>query len=119
MKSDNGLLMIGLGVAAYFMFVKKATPSTIMATGQQPRSTSGTVQPSGTSYVKWIQAALNALMDCGLEIDGIMGAGTATCVRQFQAMRKITVDGVVGKQTDWEIHSALGEPGYIENANPY
>jgi peptidoglycan hydrolase-like protein with peptidoglycan-binding domain len=44
--------------------------------------------------VKWMQARLPGLM-----IDGIFGPKTTSAVKTFQALKKLTVDGIVGLNT--------------------
>ena len=49
--------------------------------------------------VKWIQTALNNIMNSGLVVDGDFGSLTETAVKNFQTIYAIDVDGVVGNQT--------------------
>jgi hypothetical protein len=59
-----------------------------------------TVQSGNTGVVVIaVQAALNAADDAGLPTDGIFGVQTLAAVRGFQAIKKLTVDGVVGPDT--------------------
>jgi len=49
--------------------------------------------------IEVLQAALNALgFDCG-KVDGIYGSKTKAAVIAFQKAKKLSVDGIVGKQT--------------------
>ncbi len=49
--------------------------------------------------VKAVQTALNAAgFDCG-NVDGVFGLKTAAAAAKFQAAKKLTVDGIVGKNT--------------------
>ncbi|MEE3344198.1 MAG: L,D-transpeptidase family protein [Bacilli bacterium] len=51
------------------------------------------------SNVKALQRKLNEKMDCSLEVDGVFGKKTYACVVRYQNKNKLTVDGIVGKQT--------------------
>ena len=49
--------------------------------------------------VRQVQEALNATgFDCG-NVDGVFGLKTAAAAAKFQAAKKLTVDGIVGKNT--------------------
>jgi Putative peptidoglycan binding domain len=50
-------------------------------------------------WVKSVQGILNAKQNAGLDTDGRFGPATNTAVRNFQASRTITVDGIVGPVT--------------------
>ncbi len=51
-----------------------------------------------------IQRALNSAMASGLTADGIFGSGTEAKVKQYQSIRSLTSDGIVGPATwqDWQ-----------------
>lgn len=51
------------------------------------------------SEIIFVQRALNALIDAGLEEDGIWGSATERKVREFQRSRGLKDDGVVGTKT--------------------
>lgn len=52
--------------------------------------------------VRQVQHWLNLELDgSDLERDGIYGPKTEACVRAYQRLKKLTVDGIVGRQT-WE-----------------
>ena len=52
-----------------------------------------------SGYVKSAQALLNVKNKAGLVADGVFGAKTYAAVRSFQTAKKLTVDGVIGKDT--------------------
>lgn len=65
-------------------------------------------RPSGTPYLKtgsmgsgvrWLQTALNNLMNAGLSVDGQFGIGTKNAVIKFQEQYGLEADGVVGPST--------------------
>lgn len=51
------------------------------------------------SNVELLQTKLNQIMDCKLEVDGIYGSKTATCVSNFQKANNLTETGTVNKST--------------------
>lgn len=62
------------------------------------------------NVVKWIQGAMNSLMNLPepLEVDGIYGAKTKAAVRQFQVNNKMDViDGWAGRVTQALIDTLL------------
>lgn len=61
------------------------------------------------SFVKRLQALLNALRNAGLAEDGDFGPATEGAVRNFQTSAHIVVDGIVGSQT-WGALVTLNEP---------
>ena len=68
-----------------------------------------------------LQAILNVVSDAGLVEDGIFGPLTEMAVTEFQAMRHLLVDGVVGPQTWTALLSAPGRfPAVIvEQPQPF
>ncbi len=65
-------------------------------------------RPSGTPYLKtgstgsgvrWLQTALNNLMNAGLSVDGQFGTGTKNAVIKFQEQYGLEADGVAGPST--------------------
>lgn len=60
---------------------------------------------TGTN-VKTLQTELNTITDCALEIDGIFGSKTKTCVENFQKKYNLEVDGIVGIKTCRRLNSA-------------
>ncbi len=59
--------------------------------------------------VKWIQTALNNIMNAGLDVDGDFGSLTEAAVKNFQTMYAIDVDGVVGNQTITKLREAWAD----------
>lgn len=49
--------------------------------------------------VKWVQTALNTLMNSGLKVDGNYGTGTVAAVKLFQAQYGLAADGICGPIT--------------------
>lgn len=113
-----GIILIGAGA---FLLLNKSSASAapVLPSGIRPSTSNRTSTVQANNYIGWVQSSLNILMGCGLAVDGKMGPLTTACIRRFQAMRGLTVDGIMGSETDWEIKSALGQPGYIETPNPY
>ncbi len=115
----NPLFLVLLGIGGYFLWTRSARPAPALpAGGVRSLATTPRMQaPAGDNYIKWVQTSLNKLMGCGLVIDGIIGPLTKSCLVRFQIMRQLSPDGIIGPQTDYEIKSALGMPGFIEQ--PY
>ncbi len=57
------------------------------------------------SDVKKLQEQLNKVMNCNLEIDGIYGSKTYSCVVKFQDANNLTTDGIVGDKTYKKLYS--------------
>ena len=53
---------------------------------------------SGEDVMK-IQKKINKVMKCDLDVDGEYGPKTAAEVVRFQAKKKLTPDGIVGRKT--------------------
>lgn len=71
----------------------------------------GEVNRSSRDYIMWVQQALNRLMGLRLVVDGISGTQTRSAVRSFQQQRGLTVDGIVGPQTEQALIAAgAGNP---------
>ena len=49
--------------------------------------------------VKLLQSKLNEVVSCGLVVDGAFGPLTDSCVRKFQEVYGLQVDGIVGPKT--------------------
>lgn len=54
----------------------------------------------GTEFVRWVQHALNQLLNVRLRVDGMMNRATREAVRSFQRQRGLPVDGIVGPETE-------------------
>lgn len=52
------------------------------------------------SKVKEIQRMLNAVLGCSLKIDGIIGHGTNSKIKDFQTIYRLHIDGIYGEKTD-------------------
>ena len=59
-----------------------------------------------SDYVRWIQDSLNKILGLRLTVDGINGTQTKSAVRSFQEKNGLTVDGVVGPNTEAVLISA-------------
>jgi peptidoglycan hydrolase-like protein with peptidoglycan-binding domain len=71
----------------------------------------GEVNRSSGDYIRWVQQSLNRIMGLRLAVDGISGAQTRSAVRSFQQQRGLTVDGIVGPQTEQALIAAgAGNP---------
>ena len=70
-----------------------------------------------SSYVKWIQQALNVVMGTSLDVDGYYGNNTANAVKQFQSAYGLEVDGQFGEQSTAKMVNALNGKGYYENSS--
>ncbi|WP_297419525.1 GH25 family lysozyme [Clostridium sp.] len=57
-----------------------------------------------------LQQALNRLLNCKLECDGIQGSQTTNAVKQFQGMVRLTQDGIAGSQTWNAINQIFAKP---------
>ena len=68
--------------------------------------------PAGSSrksrdYIKWVQQSLNQILGLALLVDGISGTKTKSAIRSFQTKQGLTVDGIVGPNTEQAINRAL------------
>lgn len=60
----------------------------------------GQVKPGSVGgHVRAVQALLNANLNVGLSIDGEYGPKTAAAIKKFQSVKKLSPDGIVGKDT--------------------
>jgi hypothetical protein len=57
--------------------------------------------------VRWIQSALNKVLNLRLAVDGILGPVTRGAIRSFQSKFGLSVDGIVGPKTKAALKSAL------------
>jgi peptidoglycan hydrolase-like protein with peptidoglycan-binding domain len=135
-KKQDPLPLILLGIGAFWLLSRKesALPSPLSTTGTvtmttptRPATTTRTTQPVTTAsseyqtsnYIKWVQETLNFLMGAGLMVDGLSGPKTREAVRAFQAAWGLDPTGEVNDATDYYLKSALGMPGYTEEAFTY
>jgi peptidoglycan hydrolase-like protein with peptidoglycan-binding domain len=59
-------------------------------------------------YVRWIQQALNRVLGLRLAVDGDIGPQTRSAIRSFQTQKGLTVDGIVGANTEAALIAAGG-----------
>ena len=59
------------------------------------------------NVVKWIQGALNQVMNAGLAVDGKYGPKTTAAVETFQKAHGLVIDGVAGSVTQGLLNSLL------------
>lgn len=64
--------------------------------------------PSGT---RWLQKALNKVLDLRLVVDGIEGPQTRSAIRKFQASAGLAVDGVASAKTRRALGRSLRTKG--------
>ncbi len=70
----------------------------------------------GSEYVRWVQSALNQIMDLRLPLDGVLGAATRSALRSFQQREGLPVDGIVGPDTEQALLVARG--GQVPTKRP-
>jgi peptidoglycan hydrolase-like protein with peptidoglycan-binding domain len=58
------------------------------------------VDRTSSTYVKWVQGALNRLQRAGLSVDGVFGSYTRAAVIAFQRSQGLSADGIVGPLTE-------------------
>ena len=57
--------------------------------------------------IRWLQDALNKVMNADLKVDGVPGTATRAALRAFQAAHGLKSDGVAGPQTRDALHRLL------------
>lgn len=67
--------------------------------------------------VRWLQRALNRVLDLEMEVDGVYGEVTKEAVSEFQRRSGLQVDGVAGPITRRALEAALGEIGDRDGGN--
>ncbi|MGH8497423.1 MAG: peptidoglycan-binding domain-containing protein [Methylococcales bacterium] len=84
----------------------------------------------GSEYVRWVQSALNQIMNLRLPVTGITNAATRSALRSFQQKQGLPVDGIAGPETKEALIGAKGgkspgadatkpaEPGMTEPPEP-
>lgn len=55
---------------------------------------------TGSEYVRWVQSALNDILNLRLPVDGLMNRETRSAVRSFQEKKGLPADGIVGPDTE-------------------
>jgi peptidoglycan hydrolase-like protein with peptidoglycan-binding domain len=69
------------------------------------------ISRSSPEYIRWVQRSLNQILGLQLAVDGIAGSHTRSAIRSFQQRRGLTVDGIVGPQTEGALVAAgAGQP---------
>lgn len=69
------------------------------------------VDRNSGAYIRWVQQSLNTILGLQMPVDGIRGPMTRSAIRSFQQRRGLTVDGVVGPQTEGALIAAgAGNP---------
>jgi hypothetical protein len=58
------------------------------------------VNRKSREYIRWVQRSLNKVMGANLRVDGVSGRQTRSVIRSFQKRFSLTVDGIVGPQTE-------------------
>jgi peptidoglycan hydrolase-like protein with peptidoglycan-binding domain len=61
-------------------------------------------------YAVWVQRSLNGILGLRLVEDGIIGTQTRSAIRSFQQRYGLTVDGIVGPQTEGALIQAGAAP---------
>lgn len=71
----------------------------------------GVIAAFDPNTTKWLQGALNALVNPspGLVVDGLYGAKTRAAVSALQAQLGLTIDGLAGQITQAAISAALAK----------
>lgn len=91
-KQRNVFLVNGAYRPAYDTSAPKAIKKVSVSCGQvEPGSVGG--------HVRAVQALLNANLNAGLSIDGEYGPKTAAAIKKFQTSKKLSPDGIAGKDT--------------------
>jgi hypothetical protein len=116
------VLLAILAVAGVFSSGKSAVPpistpttvtvttpaSTPTVTAPAAQAPTTTLKPGDTGgEVKTLQRALTAVGFSPGKADGFYGSATQTAVKQFQASKGLTADGIVGPQTLTALQNAL------------
>lgn len=63
----------------------------------------------GNSKIRFAQHTLNLALDCGLEIDGVLGSETAGAIRSFEEKEGLPKTGKLGKKTYWRILEVIAD----------
>lgn len=63
---------------------------------------------SSPDYIRWVQNSLNKIMGLRLAVDGILGPQTRSAIRSFQQKNGLTVDGIVGTNTEARLMALSG-----------
>jgi phosphatidylserine/phosphatidylglycerophosphate/cardiolipin synthase-like enzyme/outer membrane protein OmpA-like peptidoglycan-associated protein len=72
-----------------------------------PLANSADAEVAGDPNVRWLQSALNQLLNAGLAVDGVPGPATRAAVRNFQTTNGLAADGIAGPATVAALRTAL------------
>lgn len=71
---------------------------------------STTLKQGSSGYsVSVLQAMLNETTSCNLDVDGVFGKKTFSCVAKFQSNNKLNADGIVGSKTCQKLNSVANK----------
>ncbi|CAA9891952.1 hypothetical protein METHB2_530027 [Candidatus Methylobacter favarea] len=62
----------------------------------------------GSEYVRWVQSALNQIMNLQLPVSGFMNPATRSALRSFQEKQGLPIDGIAGPETRDALIAARG-----------
>jgi outer membrane protein OmpA-like peptidoglycan-associated protein len=65
------------------------------------------IKRGSPEHVAWIQHSLNQLLGLRLKVDGMIGTATRNAIRSFQQRNGLTMDGVVGPNTQQRLVETL------------
>ena len=65
------------------------------------------IKRGSPEYVGWIQDSLNKLLGLRLDVHGMTDTATRNAIRSFQERNGLTVDGIVGPQTQQRLVETL------------
>lgn len=77
--------------------------------GSEGTGSPPTTQPSGepaSGSIRWVQDCLNRALGLQLPVDGIINRETRSAVRTFQERQGLTINGLVGPDTEAALKSA-------------
>ena len=70
-------------------------------------------QGTRDEQVRWVQYALNSILNQNLPVDGVMNNATRTAVRNFQQRSGLPVSGYVGPDTQQALLAAMSSGGTV------
>ena len=86
-------------------------------TGTPTGALKGQVARKSMPYAKWVQQSLNKVMGLRLAVDGDIGRMTKSAIRDFQRRAGLTVDGIVGANTERALIAAgAGQPPQVSSS---
>jgi peptidoglycan hydrolase-like protein with peptidoglycan-binding domain len=66
--------------------------------------------PAGSEQVRWVQSALNDVLNLQLPVTGMMTRETRSAIRSFQQKQGLPEDGIVGPDTEHALIEARRRP---------